>query len=47
MTGSEGNGQVELSLIPNGSGAGRGSDKQADALPLLMPGLPARRGGSQ
>lgn len=43
----EGDGKVELSLITDGSGAGRGGDKQADALPPLMPGLPARRGGSQ
>jgi len=43
----EGEGKVELSLITDGSGAGRGGDKQADALPPLMPGLPARRGGSQ
>jgi hypothetical protein len=38
---------VELALITDGSGAGRGGGKQADALPPLMPGLPARRGGSQ
>ncbi|KAK9837026.1 hypothetical protein WJX81_008102 [Elliptochloris bilobata] len=42
-----GDAKVELSLITDGSGAGRGGDKQADALPPLMPGLPARRGGSQ
>lgn len=39
--------KVELSLITDGSGAGRGGAKQADALPPLMPGLPARRGGQQ
>ena len=43
----EGEGKVELSLITDGSGAGRGGGEQADALPPLMPGLPARRGGSQ
>ena len=44
---AEGGSKVELSLITDGSGAGRGGGKQADALPPLMPGLPARRGGSE
>ena len=43
----EGDGKVELSLITDGSGARRGGGEQADTLPLLMPGLLARRGGSQ
>jgi len=51
VTRSEGEGgveaKVELSLITDGSGAGRGGVKQADALPPLMPGLPARRGGQE
>jgi len=34
---------VEVELVSDGSGAGRGGKAQADALPPLMPGLPARR----
>lgn len=35
---------ADVWLIVDGSGAGRGGGQQKDALPPLMPGLPARRG---
>lgn len=36
-------GGEEVALVCDGSGAGRGGEKQGDALPPLMPGLPARQ----
>jgi Protein of unknown function (DUF2854) len=35
-------GGVEVALICDGSGAGRGETQQQEVLPPLMPGLPAR-----
>lgn len=35
--------KVEVELVSDGSGAGRGGKAQADALPPLMPGLKARQ----
>ena len=40
-------GGQEVALVVDGSGAGRGGEKQGDALPPLMPGLPARRNTEQ
>ena len=40
-------GGQEVALVVDGSGAGRGGEKQGDALPPLMPGLPARRNTSE
>jgi len=34
---------VEVDLVSDGSGAGRGGKAKEDALPPLMPGLPARQ----
>jgi hypothetical protein len=34
---------VDVLLVADGSGAGRGGGKKADVLPPLMPGLPARQ----
>ena len=36
-------GGEEVALVCDGSGAGRGGGQQGDALPPLMPGLPARQ----
>jgi len=38
-----GENKVEVELVCDGSGAGRGGKAQADALPPLMPGLKARK----
>ncbi len=35
-------GGVDVALICDGSGAGRGGGEKKDVLPPLMPGLPAR-----
>lgn len=34
---------VDVQLISDGSGAGRGGGEKKDVLPPLMPGLPARQ----
>lgn len=34
---------VDVQLISDGSGAGRGGGDRKDVLPPLMPGLPARQ----
>lgn len=34
---------VDVQLVSDGSGAGRGGGDRKDVLPPLMPGLPARQ----
>jgi hypothetical protein len=34
---------VDVQLVSDGSGAGRGGGDKKDVLPPLMPGLPARQ----